>query len=345
MKNPTPRQIALITAGLVTVFFAGLGVLVAFITNNIQLLIYGAPAAAVGFLMTYLLIKYYLDRFIYRKIKLIYKTIHRLKASKQEPQYGQNIIDDVDTKVREWAEEKGKEIAHLQDRERFRREFMGNVAHELKTPIFNIQGYLETLLESGLEDEKINMQYLHKAAGNVNRLMEVVNDLTTINTLESGKQLPEPADFDLRTLTKEVFESLEMQADANDIKLSVKEGCDKPFHVRADMNMVRQVLVNLLTNAIKYGPESQGNVKVGFYDMDDRLLVEVSDNGVGIPEKDIDRVFERFYRVESSRSRDRGGTGLGLSIVKHIVEAHGQTLNVRSKTGVGSTFGFTLPKA
>ena len=345
MKNPTPRQISAISAGFTSLFFAALFLLILAFTDNLHLALLVVPAMLIGFVLSYLLIRYYLDRFIYRKIKVIYKTIHNLKASRRDTQpMRPNIIDDVEKEVVAWAEEKSKEIAHMNQMEEFRREFVGNVAHELKTPIFNIQGYLDTLIEGDLQDDRINLQYLRKASANVDRLMAIVNDLTTINTLESGKQTPELSTFDIRQLALEVFESLEMQAESNGVTLGIKEGCDRPFQVRADRNMIRQVLVNLLSNTIKYARENDGVSRVGFYDMADRLLVEVSDNGIGMNETDGTRVFERFYRADSSRSRDRGGTGLGLSIVKHIIEAHGQTVNVRSALGVGSTFGFTLAK-
>jgi two-component system phosphate regulon sensor histidine kinase PhoR len=229
--------------------------------------------------------------------------------------------------------------------EQFRREFVGNVAHELKTPIFNIQGYLDTLIEGNLEDERINLQYLRKASINVDRLMAIVNDLTMINTLESGKRSLDLAQFDLRQLILEVFESLEMQAESNDVKLVLEDVGDKPVLVKGDRNMIRQALVNLIGNSIKYSKDEGGKTTVGLTHSRDRILVEVSDNGIGIADEDLPRVFERFYRVDASRSRDRGGTGLGLSIVKHVIEAHGQTVTVKSKVGEGSTFGFTLPKA
>jgi two-component system phosphate regulon sensor histidine kinase PhoR len=251
-------------------------------------------------------------------------------------------LDKLEQEVLKWSEEKGRELASMREMEQFRREFVGNVAHELKTPIFNIQGYLDTLIEGNLEDERINLQYLRKASNNVDRLMAIVNDLTMINTLESGKRSLDVTTFDLRQLILEVFESLEMQAEANHVQLQLEDR--KGVAVRADRNMIRQVLVNLISNAIKYSKDGGGSAVVRYSDNRDVVRVEVTDDGLGISAEDLPRVFERFFRVDASRSRDRGGTGLGLSIVKHIVEAHGQSVNVRSEVGRGSVFSFGIPK-
>jgi two-component system phosphate regulon sensor histidine kinase PhoR len=243
----------------------------------------------------------------------------------------------------EWADDKAREIAELKQMEQYRREFIGNVSHELKTPIFNMQGYLHTLIDGGIHDDKINLDYLYKAAGNLDRLNNIVEDLESISLLESGSLEMEMRKFDIHELAQQVFESLEMQADSNDIELGFKKGCDKSTMVVGDHERIRQVLTNLVSNSIKYGREN-GKTQVGFYDMDENVLVEISDNGIGIDKEHLSRLFERFYRIDKSRSRHQGGTGLGLAIVKHIIEAHDQTIHVRSTPGVGSTFGFTLRK-
>ena len=206
-----------------------------------------------------------------------------------------------------------------------------------------MQGYLETLLDGGIEDPNINYDYLTKAVRNVERMISIINDLESISHLESGQLRLNFEPFDINLLTKEVFQDLEIISAQRNIRLKIKEGCDRPFIVEADKKLIREVLVNLLTNSIKYGRDN-GHTNVGFYNMGDNVLVEASDTGIGIRPEEINRVFERFYRVEKSRSRDFGGTGLGLAIVKHVIEAHNQTISVRSTPNEGSTFAFTLRK-
>ncbi|MCB0578851.1 MAG: sensor histidine kinase, partial [Phaeodactylibacter sp.] len=220
----------------------------------------------------------------------------------------------------------------------------GDISHELKTPIFNIQGYLHTLLDGAIHDEEVNVKFIRKAAKNLERLHTIVEDLEAISRLESGELILEMQAFDIRKLTEEVFEDLEIKAAQRRIVLEFKEGAAQNFRVLADRESIRQVLTNLVSNSIKYGKDN-GRTRIGFYDMDKNILIEVADNGLGIPKQHINHVFDRFYRVDKSRSRAQGGSGLGLSIVKHIIEAHKQTINVRSTPDLGSTFGFTLQKA
>ena len=222
--------------------------------------------------------------------------------------------------------------------------FMMAVTHELKTPIFNIQGYLDSLIDGGLDDPRVNKLFLQRAAKNVERLQTIVLDLETISRLESGQLILELQTFDIKDLAKEVFEDMEIKAAEKNLSLEFKEKASSSIKVRADREKIRQVLVNLIQNSIKYGIPN-GRTRVGFYDMDRMVLVEVADNGIGIPKQHLSHIFDRFYRVDKSRSRDQGGSGLGLSIVKHIIEAHKQTINVRSTPNFGSTFGFTLEKA
>ena len=254
------------------------------------------------------------------------------------------ILDEVEREVSEWADQYERDEEELERLASYRRRFIGDVSHELKTPIFNIQGFVHTLLDGAIHDDKVNIQYLNRAAKNVDRLQSIVEDLETINKLEAGQVVLDLRDFDLHELADEVFEDLEMRARERNIRLTYKDGANQRFQVRADKETIRQVLVNLVHNSIKYGREG-GVTKVSFYDMENFVLVEVSDNGIGIPEEHLKYVFDRFYRIDKSRSRDAGGTGLGLAIVKHIIEAHKQTINVRSTVGQGSTFGFTLEKA
>ena len=297
---------------------------------------------------TYFLIKNILGKFIFEKIKVIYKIIQSLKLSRVEKKalrtgLGEDMINQVSRDVMDWAEDKKSEIEQLQKAENYRREFLANVSHEIKTPISNIQGYISTLLGGGLEDPSVNRDFLLKTEKNIDRLIQLVDDLDIISNLESGEARMEKTRFDIHALTKEVFEFLEDSAKAVNIKFIFGNDDNNPVWVYADRDQIRQVMVNLLDNSVKYG-RNGGRTKVSFYDMDENYLIEVSDNGIGIEEQHIPRLFERFYRVDKHRSRAEGGTGLGLAIVKHIIEAHDQTVNVRSSPKIGSTFSYTLKK-
>ncbi len=302
---------------------------------------------AIG-LFTFIAIQFILDRYIYRRIKLIYKIIRQSKISVPDKRLLRKgtdpILDGVEQEVQHWAETQQNEIETLKTLEAYRKRFIGNVSHELKTPIFSIQGYIYTLIDGGLYDENVNLKYLERAASNVDRLLTIVQDLEEISKLESEDLILDLQKFDIKSLVKEVFNDLEVNARPRNVNLTFKEGADKSYLVMADREGIRQVLTNLILNSIKYGIEN-GVTKVSFYVMDKQILVEVSDNGLGIEEKHLKHLFDRFYRVDKSRSRESGGSGLGLSIVKHILEAHNQSVNVRSAPGKGSTFGFTLDKA
>lgn len=301
------------------------------------------------FAISYLLIQQVVNQFIYKKIKLIYKTIHNLKTPnsrlKAMLQQDQDVLETVNKDVVSWAETKQQEIQVLRNKEEFRREFLGNVSHELKTPIFNIQGYIHTLLDGGLEDQDINRKFLLRADKSVERMISVVEDLDVIWKLESGQAVPQFERINIVELVKEVMEMEEMKAEKKGISIAFDARYDKAIYVRADGHQIRQIYINLMDNAINYGSKN-GHILLRFHDMDQHILCEVADNGPGIHRKHLPRLFERFYRVDKSRDRHAGGTGLGLSIVKHIIEAHEQTINVRSKTGenAGTTFSFTLQK-
>lgn len=254
-------------------------------------------------------------------------------------------VENIGDELAAWADTNDQEIARLKENECYRKQYLGNVAHELKTPIFNIQGYISTLLDGGLEDELINRKYLERAEKSIDRLINIVNDLDTISKLESDMNRLEMEQFDIVALAKEIAEQAEMEADKKHIRIQVKgaDNIPSPFWVLADKHYIGQVLVNLMINAIHYGKE-EGVTRIKFRDMLDKILVEVEDNGQGICKEDIPRIFERFYRTDRGRSREQGGTGLGLAIVKHIVEAHGERIAVRSEAGMGSTFSFPLKK-
>lgn len=298
--------------------------------------------------LSYFLVLFILNRYINDKIKPIYKTIREVpisgKKSKLAEKLGTTNIADVQKQVEEWAKNQTDEITRLKDLERYRKEFVGNVSHELKTPIFNIQGYVLTLLDGGMDDPKINKLYLQRTEKSIDRMISIVEDLESITKLESGELKINLIDFDIVRLTEEVFELAQMLANQRSISLQFATKTDKPILVNADKKRIVEVLNNLVGNGIKYG-KKHGKVSVGFYDLHETILIEISDNGIGMEKNDLPRIFERFYRVDKSRSREQGGTGLGLSIVKHIIEAHDQTINVKSAADKGTTFTFTLEKA
>ena len=274
----------------------------------------------------------------------MYKVISDSKDSlKDAPEFNstKTTLEDVKDTVTEWALSAEEEISSLKSLENYRKKFVGDISHELKTPIFSIQGYLHTLIDGGLYDENINKKYLLRAASNADRLQMIVDDLEMINKLEAESEALDITSFDLKELVLEVFSDLGIIARKKSVSLIFKPGADKAFMVEADREKIRQVLINLINNSIKYGRDG-GVTKISFYDMDKVVLTEVSDNGVGIEEEHLKHVFDRFYRADKSRSRNIGGSGLGLAIVKHIIEAHKQKITVRSTPGLGSTFGFTL---
>lgn len=303
----------------------------------------------VTFVVIYAVYYYTLQRFIYRKIKLIYKFIYQTKATKREEYFYENVlpqksIDEVSKDVEQWAAQKRNEIEILQANEQFRKEFLMNLAHELRTPIFSVQGYVDTLLGGAIDDAEVNKKFLTNASKGIDRLVRLVDDLGEISKLESGRIPLIQETFVIQDLIKDVYEELCLKSQEKSVALSLKKGTERPILVHADKQKIKQVIVNLVENAIKYGNDN-GSVIAGCYEMDEKnVYVEVSDDGPGISEEHLPRIFERFYRADRSRARAIGGTGLGLAIVKHIIEAHGQTVNVRSKVGVGSSFGFTLDR-
>jgi two-component system phosphate regulon sensor histidine kinase PhoR len=299
----------------------------------------------ISFFMMY----YVVDVYLRNRIKLVYKVIHQFKLNRNlKESLGDSIGDDplslMETEVKDWVSDKSKEIEDLKKLEQFRKEFLANLSHELKTPIFNIQGYVHTLLDGAKDEPEVLKHFLERTAKSIDRLNNLVDDLDEISKIERGEVAMVKEIFDVTQLVKEVFESMELKATSKDVLLNISKGFDKSFFVMADKEKIRQVITNLIDNSIKYGKE-KGETTASFYDMDENILVEITDNGIGILEEHLPRLFERFYRIDKHRSREQGGTGLGLAIVKHIIEAHEQTINVRSTVGVGTTFAFTLQKA
>jgi two-component system phosphate regulon sensor histidine kinase PhoR len=342
MKNLKPRTVSLFASLILTLLVSVISFYIhPSITSTLVI-------SAILFSASYFIYLYLIEQFIYRRIKLIYKSIHSLKLGKDlKDALGEKISDDplseVELEVENWGNEKKDELEDLKKLEQFRREFLANLSHEFKTPLFSIQGYLHTLIDGAIDDKTVNRKFLEKSANSLERLVNLVGDLEEISKLEKGEIEINYEEFDIYKLAEDVMDELEEKSKKNNITLTFKKRANKNWIVTADKEKIRQVITNLIDNSIKYG-KIDGETVIGFYDMDENILVEITDNGIGISEDDVPRLFERFYRVDKSRSRDAGGTGLGLSIVKHIIEAHNQVINVRSTIGIGSTFGFTLKK-
>ncbi|MGE0018881.1 MAG: sensor histidine kinase [Draconibacterium sp.] len=345
MKKLTSKQVVVFLS-LVLTLVVGIGWYYLLLTGFSFLFM--AIGLVAYFVFVFYIIQFAINTFILEKIRPLYKIIDFVPHKENEPKLrltpGFVELAQVEHDVEEWAQNQLQEIERLKEMERYRKDFVGNVSHELKTPIFNIQGYILTLLEGGLEDPNINKLYLTRAEKSIDRMISIVEDLESINKLETGELKPLFAIFDIVKIVDEVFELEQRLSKERQISLIYSYRPDKPLMVKADRKRIIEVLTNLVVNGIKYG-KVNGFVKVGFYDFDDKIMIEVSDNGIGIDKKDLSRIFERFFRVDKSRSREQGGTGLGLSIVKHIIEAHNQTINVQSVHNEGTTFTFTLEKA
>ena len=340
-KNLSPKQLAALTALLIATLIA-LSIFMLF--SNLKLCI---TYFIVSFISIYFLMGQLLEYFIYRKIKLIYKLISQTKASKREEAYQKYVlprkgIDDVREDVEEWAAQKAKEIQDLQSNEAFRKEFLQNLSHEIKTPIFAIQGYLELLGDGAMDDAITGPKFVQQAQSNVQRLVQLLSDVDAITNLEINKDPILKQSFIIQDIILEAVNNLSVKWIKKNIQFQFKKGSETPTSVFADKNKIYQVLVNILSNAAKYG-KIDGQITASVYKMEDqKILIEISDDGTGIAEEHLPRLFERFYRTDDARAREIGGTGLGLAICKHIIEAHGETIHVRSKVNVGTTFGFTL---
>ena len=303
----------------------------------------------VVFVIVTIIATYFFNTVIENRLKPIFKIIRDIPVKDVKKAKQQSHVNplglDVNFEVTQWATNKQAEIKRLKELERYRKEFVGNVSHELKTPIFNIQGYILTLIEGGIDDPRINLLYLKRTVKSIDRMISIVEDLESINKLESGELTLNLEKINLVRLVEDVFEIEHMIARERKIKLKFSGNkIDRPVMVYADRKRIMEVMSNLVVNGIKYGKKG-GSVEVAFYDLNDQVMVEVKDDGIGIEKEHLPRIFERFYRVDKHRSREQGGTGLGLAIVKHIIEGHNQTINVKSQVEVGTTFTFTLQKA
>ena len=297
-----------------------------------------------SFVLTFVVIQWRIEQFIYSRIKKLYDDLTILQSSAINTGPVTTDMKTLTAEIEKFAQEKKLEIDGLKVREQYRKDFLGNISHELKTPLFMIQGYILTLLDGAVDDKKVAKKYLQRAAKGVDRLTYIIKDLDLITKFEAGNLTVEPEAFDAVDLVRSVFEMLEMRASKKNITLTFDMEYQQPIMVWADAEKIQQVLTNLIVNAIKYGHED-GTIEVSIEDLvKSKVIIRITDNGEGIAKEHIPRLFERFYRVDKSGSRKEGGSGLGLSIVKHIIEAHGEKIYVESVLGVGSEFSFTLEK-
>ncbi len=343
MKNYKPSLLILVGSAAFTIisFLISLSVHFFLVELHLYLLVLiPVISGALAYFIFYFLLK----NFILNRLFLIYKSIQiNQKTYLPSNENIDSMILSAEQEVKNWKDVKNTEITRLKDQEVFRREFLGNLAHELKTPVFSIQGYILTLLDGGLDDPNVNRNFLERAAKATDRMANILEDLDQITKLEVDELKMEKRSFDLVDLILEIFESFELKAKEKKIKIKLDKFYT-PIYVTADRVKIGQVFTNLIGNSIAYGNES-GETKINLLVFESLVTIEVIDNGPGIDSKEIPRLFERFYRIEKSRNRNDGGSGLGLAIVKHILESHGQNIQVRSEVGKGSTFSFSLDKS
>ena len=342
MKNNTPKQIARQSAIKLGAISLITSIMVLIAIGSLDYWFYAIALGVVIEEISYFVIYRAVEDFINQRIKILYKTISKIKGSADPViNMDDDVIGKVNQDVMDWASEQIEEITILRETDSFRKDFIGNLAHELKTPLFNIQGFVMTLIEGGADDPEIRGKFLKKAEKNIDRMTGLLEDLDSIYKIESGGMSIDLHPTNIIDLCSDIIDSLQKKAEKSNVTLSISD--KEPFTVLCDVNKIEQVVSNLLVNSINYGKDG-GQSRVKFFDMGDKVLIEVSDDGIGIKKKDLMRIYERFYRVDKSRSRNAGGSGLGLAIVKHIIEAHGQNIHVRSTYGKGTTFSFTLQK-
>ncbi|CAM3781931.1 cell wall metabolism sensor histidine kinase WalK [Flavobacterium cucumis] len=332
------------SASYITLFFLGVFVLYHFFIAPLQLVFVFGFAFCL-FLFSFLLIQYRVETFIYKRVKKIYDDVSLLENTSFRNQPITTDMATLTKEVQKFARDKKLEIETLKIREEYRREFLGNVSHELKTPLFTVQGYLLTLLDGAMDDKSIRKKYLQRAEKGVERLIYIVKDLDMITKLETGDIHLDLSRFNIVEVIQNVFDLLEMKAAKKNITLTFDTKYAKPIWTLGDREKIQQVVTNLVVNSIKYGKEG-GTTEVGIEDLiDNKIIVRITDNGEGIEKQHISRLFERFYRVDKSGARSEGGSGLGLAIVKHIIEGHNEKIYIESQFGVGSEFSFTMEKA
>jgi two-component system phosphate regulon sensor histidine kinase PhoR len=345
VKNNKPVNFILVASGIVFIacILSSVGLFYYYPSLSIWALFLGSIFITI---VSFIVFYHFIELYINERLKVLYRSIQKGKTPPNNKQISfkltEEVFEQADKATKIWVEARNKEISQLKEQEVFRKEFLGNLAHELKTPLFSIQGYILTLLDGGLEDEKVNRVFLERASKSVDRMVNLLEDLDEITKLEVNALKLEFTNFDLKKLTKEIIESLELKAKEKNIKITFSKDYS-PIMVHADRSKIAQVLQNLIVNSINYG-NVNGSTVIRFHEMNDLYLVEISDNGPGVEKQDIPRLFERFYRVEKSRTRNEGGSGLGLAIVKHIIESHKQSINIRSTIGLGCTFSFSLDR-
>jgi len=333
--------------GLLNALVCLIGFLLLFYFGNFKIdIAYLLLSTFICFITGFLILYYFYYISVTRKINALSEKIRRKFLNKEIPQKHDQLEEQdgltlLEEKVDDLIETREKELNHFENLDSYRKEYLGNVSHELKTPVFNIQGYVDTLINGGLEDETINRDYLKRAEKSIDRLINIIDDLETITQLESGELQLDMDNFDIAYLIKDIYAALELIAAKKNIKLELAKKYEKPIYVKADKFRIRQVLVNLITNSIKYGKDN-GTTELSLNYLNDDVIVEIKDNGMGIEALHLPRLFERFYRIDKGRSREQGGTGLGLAIVKHIIEAHQKSIKVESEIGKGTVFTFSL---
>ena len=332
------------SSAYITLFFLGVFLLYHFFNARLPLFVVFGFAICL-FVLSFLLIQYRVETFIYKRVKKIYDDVSLLENTSFRNQPITTDMATLTKEVQKFARDKKLEIETLKIREEYRREFLGNVSHELKTPLFTVQGYLLTLLDGAMDDKNIRKKYLQRAEKGVERLIYIVKDLDMITKLETGDINLDVSKFNIIEVIQNVFDLLEMRASKKHITLTFDNKYAKPIWIIGDQEKVQQVVTNLVVNSIKYGKEG-GTTEVGIEDLvNNKVIIRITDNGEGIEKQHIPRLFERFYRVDKSGARSEGGSGLGLAIVKHIIEGHNEKIYVESQFGVGSEFSFTMEKA
>ncbi|MGI9550136.1 MAG: sensor histidine kinase [Aurantibacter sp.] len=344
IKLKRSYRFALRSSLLITLFSTLIGVLAMYYYSQFRWQIFLGISTTI-FLGSFAILQIRIEKFIYRRIKQIYDDVALLESSSLTSDPVTTDMRTLTEEIEKFAADKKIEIDTLKIREAYRKDFLGNVSHELKTPLFTVQGYIETLLDGALEDKNVRKKYLQRANKGVERLIYIVKDLDLITKLEVGDLNLEPERFDIIELIQNVFDLLEMKASKKKLSLTFDMDYEKPIYVYADREKIQQVLMNLLVNSIKYG-NKDGTTEVSVENLiKNKVIVRVTDNGEGIDEQHLPRLFERFFRVDQSGNRKEGGSGLGLAIVKHIIEAQGEKIYVESVLGAGSEFSFTLEKA
>lgn len=347
MKDNKNISISIFKLGLLNAIICLLGFLLLFNVGNFNIdIAYLLLSTFICFITGFLILYYFYYVSVTRKINRLTEKIRKKFLVKEIPQKHDQLEEEdglvlLEEKVDDLIESRQLELKHFENLDSYRKEYLGNVSHELKTPVFNIQGYVDTLINGGLDDDTINLDYLKRAEKSIDRLINIIDDLETLTQLESGELQLDLDNFDIAYLIKDIYAALELIAAKKNIKLELAKKYDKPVYVKADKFRIRQVLVNLITNSIKYGKEN-GTTEISLNYLNDDVVFEIKDNGMGIEPVHLPRLFERFYRIDKGRSREQGGTGLGLAIVKHIIEAHQKSIKVESEIGKGTIFTFSL---